>query len=95
MGALRGTDALVGTRGGAVAIAELHPVPRTIRTFEYPLPAGAVVVLHSDGLSDRWTADTCAGVLSRAPLFTAMTLMRDAGTRRDDASVLVARVPDR
>ncbi len=68
---------------------------RTIRCFDYPLPAGAVVVLHSDGLTDRWSAEDCRGVLARQALLTAMVLMRTAGTRRDDASVLVARVPDR
>lgn len=119
---------LAGTRGGAIAVAELDPnlgivryagvgnisgsvvadgrrrgmvsLPgiaghrmRSVRVFDYPVPPGAVVVLHSDGLSDRWTADAYSGVLARPPLFVAMTLLRDAGTRRDDASVVVARNP--
>jgi anti-sigma regulatory factor (Ser/Thr protein kinase) len=61
---------------------------RTIRSFDYPLPDDALVVLHSDGLSDRWTADGLQPTAS--PLLAAATLLRTAGTRVDDACVLVA-----
>lgn len=116
--------ALRGTRGGAVAVAELDLAARTarfcglgniaasvltadrkqgmvsvpgvagyqarvIRTFDYPLPEGAVVVLHSDGLTERWGPDP--DLLSGPPLLAAASLLRDAGVRRDDAGVLVAK----
>ena len=32
----------------------------TIRAFSYPLAADAIVVLHSDGVSGRWTRRTSA-----------------------------------
>ncbi len=64
----------------------------TIRTFEYPLPPGAVVVLHSDGVRTRWDASALGRVLNRSPLLIAATLMRDAGLRQDDACVVVGRV---
>lgn len=64
----------------------------TIRTFEYPLPTGAVVVLHSDGVRTRWDASALGRVLPRSPLLIAATLMRDAGLRQDDACVVVGRV---
>jgi anti-sigma regulatory factor (Ser/Thr protein kinase) len=62
---------------------------RTIREYEYPLAADAVVVLHSDGLTDRWNLADYPGLLRRTPLVVAGTLLRDAGVRRDDAGVLV------
>jgi anti-sigma regulatory factor (Ser/Thr protein kinase) len=63
---------------------------RTVREFAYDLPPDAVVVLHSDGLTDRWTVADYPGLLRRRPVVIAATLLRDAGLRRDDASVLVA-----
>lgn len=64
---------------------------REIREFTYPLAAGALVILHSDGLTDRWNLANYPGLVTRSPVVVAATLMRDAGKRRDDACVLVAR----
>jgi anti-sigma regulatory factor (Ser/Thr protein kinase) len=118
--------ALSGTRGAAVAVAEidpdaeivrfagigniagavLHPGGKrsmvslggvagfrnpTIRTFEYAYPPGAVVVMHSDGVRSRWSEADVRGLVGRAPLLLAATLLRDAGIRHDDACVLVGR----
>jgi anti-sigma regulatory factor (Ser/Thr protein kinase) len=120
--------AMRGTRGGAVAIADLDldrrtvrfaglgniaasvvaggrkhgmvSVPgiagyqaRTIKTFDYALPEGAAVVLHSDGLTGRWTPDNRDRLFGGNPLVIATALLRDAGVRQDDAGVLVARPP--
>jgi anti-sigma regulatory factor (Ser/Thr protein kinase) len=120
--------ALRGSRGGAVAVADLDllagkvrfagvgnvaaavltdgrkqgmiSVPgvagyqaRTIRAYEYELPEGAAVVLHSDGLTERWTMQRDSGLLGGSPVLIAMTLLRDAGARRDDACVLVGKPP--
>ncbi|WP_018655586.1 ATP-binding SpoIIE family protein phosphatase [Actinomadura flavalba] len=64
---------------------------RTFREYSYDLPAGGAVVLHSDGLTDRWkTADT-PGLLARAPLVVAAVLLRDAGVRQDDRSIVVIK----
>jgi anti-sigma regulatory factor (Ser/Thr protein kinase) len=122
--------AMRGTRGGAVAVADLDlerravrfaglgniaatvvadgrkngmvSVPgiagyqaRTIKTFDYSLPEGATVVLHSDGLTERWSPEDRIRLFNREPLLIAATLLRDAGVRKDDAGVLVARPPDR
>lgn len=62
-----------------------------VREYEYPFGAGATLVMHSDGVVDRWDLTDYPGLTGRSPLVTAATLLRDAGTRRDDASVLVAR----
>jgi anti-sigma regulatory factor (Ser/Thr protein kinase) len=64
---------------------------RTIREYDYPMEPDAVVVLHSDGLTDRWDLARYPGLLRRGPLVIAGTLLRDAGVRRDDAGVLVVR----
>jgi anti-sigma regulatory factor (Ser/Thr protein kinase) len=63
----------------------------SVRQFRYPLGDGALVVLHSDGLTDRWDLDRYPGLVGHTPVLVAATLLRDAGRRRDDASVLVAR----
>jgi anti-sigma regulatory factor (Ser/Thr protein kinase) len=64
---------------------------RTIRQFEYDAPPGAAIILHSDGLSSRWAAEALPGLTARDPLVAAAALLAEAGTRRDDASVLVLK----
>jgi anti-sigma regulatory factor (Ser/Thr protein kinase) len=64
---------------------------RRLREYEYLLPAGGVVVLHSDGVRDRWLPTAYPGLFDRAPQLVAAVLLRDAGLRRDDACVLAAR----
>ncbi|TYB39310.1 anti-sigma regulatory factor [Actinomadura chibensis] len=59
-----------------------------IREHGYALPPGAAVVLHSDGLTGRWRLDDHPGLLGCDPLLIAATLLRDAGVRHDDRSVL-------
>jgi anti-sigma regulatory factor (Ser/Thr protein kinase) len=66
---------------------------RDIREYRYAVPPGGAVVLHSDGLTDRWQPDDYPGLLEHEPLTIAATLLRDAGVRRDDACVLVANGP--
>ena len=64
---------------------------RMTREVQVPLTAGALVVLHSDGLTSKWSLDTYPGLRKRDPHLVAATLMRDAGVHRDDASVAVFR----
>jgi hypothetical protein len=52
-----------------------------------------MVVLHSDGLTDRRRSADTPGLLAHSPLVVAATLLRDAGIRSNDACVLVARGP--
>jgi anti-sigma regulatory factor (Ser/Thr protein kinase) len=117
---------LRGTRGGAVAVADVDLVARKVRfaglgniagavltdtrkqgmisvpgvaghqahalrAYDYDLPRGAAVVLHSDGLTERWTAGRDDGLLTGSPVVIAMALLRDAGVRKDDACVLVGK----
>jgi anti-sigma regulatory factor (Ser/Thr protein kinase) len=64
---------------------------RTIRQFEYTAPAGAAIILHSDGLSNRWEPGALPGLNARDPLVVGAALLAEAGTRRDDAAVLVLK----
>jgi hypothetical protein len=50
-----------------------------------------VLLMHSDGIVDRWNPADSPGLLTRSPLVIAATVLREAGTRRDDAGVLVAK----
>ncbi|MFJ2259313.1 ATP-binding SpoIIE family protein phosphatase [Streptomyces sp. NPDC087844] len=64
---------------------------RRLRTFEEPLPAHGALVMHSDGLTERWDHHTLPGLLRHTPLVMAGQLLREAGVRRDDASVVVIK----
>jgi anti-sigma regulatory factor (Ser/Thr protein kinase) len=81
-------------RRGLVSLPGIagHQRP-VVREYDYAFPAGASLVMHSDGVVDRWQLDDYPGLAGRAPLVMAATLLRDAGLRRDDACVLVARAP--
>jgi len=95
LGNIAGTVlALDGSRRGMVSLPGIagHQ-KRQIREYDYPLAPGSVVLMHSDGVVDRWTATDYPGLLTHSPQVIAATVLRDAGTRRDDAGVLVARAP--
>ncbi|MEV8316517.1 ATP-binding SpoIIE family protein phosphatase [Streptomyces sp. NPDC059900] len=64
---------------------------RRLRTFEEPLPEGGALAMHSDGLTERWDHTALAGLLHHSPLVIAGQLLREAGVRRDDASVVVVK----
>ena len=67
-----------------------HGVQRP-RAFDYELPPGGLLVLHSDGLRTGWDLAAYPGVARRDPLVTAALLIRDFERGRDDVSVVVAR----
>ncbi|WP_205826425.1 ATP-binding SpoIIE family protein phosphatase [Microbispora catharanthi] len=61
------------------------------RQYEYALPPHATVVLHSDGLTDRWDPVSFPGLFVHSPAVVGATLLRDAGSRRDDACVVTVK----
>jgi serine phosphatase RsbU (regulator of sigma subunit) len=69
-----------------------HQMP-TLRTVRLDLPPDGAVVMHSDGLTERWQASDLPGFLDHSPLVAAAQLLREAGIRRDDAGVVVAKGP--
>ena len=94
LGNIAGTVVSDGRRSGLVSLPGIagHNA-RSLRETEHPLPPDAVVVMHSDGVRERWDLDDYPGLLVHGPLVVAATVLRDAGGRRDDASVLVALPP--
>lgn len=81
-----------GRRRGLVSLPGIagHQRP-AIREYDYPFEPGSLLVMHTDGVVDRWQLTDYPGLAGRSPLVVAATLLRDAGVRRDDAGVLVAR----
>ncbi|BBH65617.1 hypothetical protein ACTI_23020 [Actinoplanes sp. OR16] len=81
-----------GTRRGMISMPGIAGHQRRqVREYAYPLEPGAVVLMHTDGVQDRWNVSDYPGLITRSPEVIAATMLRDAGTRRDDAGVLVAR----
>ncbi|MEV4799225.1 SpoIIE family protein phosphatase [Nonomuraea sp. NPDC049421] len=62
-----------------------------LREYDYAVPPHSLLVLHSDGLTERWDVTGLPGLSAHTPAVVAATLLRDAGTRRDDATVLAVR----
>ncbi len=69
-----------------------HTMPR-VQPVDIPVPSSARLVMHSDGISSRWRADSYPGLLARHPALLAGVLFRDYARARDDATVLVLREP--
>jgi hypothetical protein len=64
---------------------------RKVQEFVYPFPPGALLVLHSDGLTPHWRLDRYPGLAERDPAVIAGVLYRDCKRGRDDVTVLVLR----
>jgi anti-sigma regulatory factor (Ser/Thr protein kinase) len=64
---------------------------RRAREVSASVPEGAVVIMHSDGLTSKWDLHDYRGLFTHDPQLIAATLLRDAGIHRDDASVVVYR----
>lgn len=65
-----------------------HTMP-TLRPLSAPWPAGARLVMHSDGISGRWRLDAYPGLMAAHPALMAGIIFRDFARQRDDATVLV------
>lgn len=62
---------------------------RKVQGFEYPCPANALLVMHSDGIGTGWSGERYAPVLWKHPMLLAGMLYRDFSRGRDDATVVV------
>lgn len=65
-----------------------------VTEFSYDWPQGAVLVMHTDGLSTRWDLQQHPGLLLRHPSLIAGVLFRDFARGRDDACVVAYRAVD-
>ena len=65
---------------------------RKAQEFVYPWPAGALLVVHSDGLTTHWRLDQYPGLIRQDPAIIAAMLYRDHARPRDDVSVVACRL---
>ena len=64
---------------------------RKAQQLAYDWPERALLIMHSDGVSNRWSLDAHEGLIGRHPAVVAAVLLRDFGRGRDDATVVVVR----
>jgi anti-sigma regulatory factor (Ser/Thr protein kinase) len=64
---------------------------RKVNELVFDCPAGALVVLASDGITTQWDLAAYPGLATREPALIAGVLLRDHSRGRDDASVLVVK----
>jgi serine phosphatase RsbU (regulator of sigma subunit) len=80
---LEGTEHLV-PQNGIVG----HTMP-SVRAVSVPWPAGALLVMHSDGLTTRWRLEAYPGLPAAHPALVAGVIYRDFARERDDATIVV------
>jgi anti-sigma regulatory factor (Ser/Thr protein kinase) len=64
---------------------------RKLSDVAYAWPAHALLVLHSDGITSRWSLRESAGVLRCDPTLIAAWIIREHRRGRDDATVVVIK----
>ncbi len=64
---------------------------RKLSVYTYPWPEGALLLMHTDGLSSNWSFDTYPGLPLRHPSLIGGVLYRDYTRGRDDVTVVAAR----
>ena len=74
------------SRHGIVGHGTIQP-----REERVPWLPGGVLVLHSDGVGNRWSLDHYRGAANRSSAVLAALLWRDFGRTTDDATAVVAR----
>ena len=67
-----------------------HQQPN-LREVALPFAEGALLIMHSDGISARWKLDSYPGLRLRDPALVAAMLYRDFARHRDDATIVVVR----
>lgn len=64
---------------------------RKVQEFAYPCPKGSLIIVHTDGVSNRWDLADYPGLSARHPALIGAVLLRDFRRTADDAQVLVVR----
>ena len=82
-----------GSRGMVSHNGTLGAMLLRAQQFEYPCQSGDRVVMHSDGMSARWSIGDYVGLLPRHAAVIAGVLFRDHARGRDDTTVLVVGRP--
>jgi hypothetical protein len=90
IGNITGSLASLGRSQGLVSHnGTLGLNARRAQQFEYRCEPGALLVMHSDGVSARWDLRNRGDLLACHPAIIAATLWRDHGRERDDATIVV------
>jgi anti-sigma regulatory factor (Ser/Thr protein kinase) len=69
----------------------LGHVMRRVQEFEFDFPAGALLILHSDGLATRWSSQDYPGLLAKHAGLIAGVLYRDHNRGTDDVTVVALK----
>lgn len=65
-----------------------------VSAFQYTWNGEAILVMHSDGLTTQSSLDKHPGVIRRHPAVIAGLLYREYNRGRDDATVVVVKLPN-
>jgi hypothetical protein len=63
-----------------------------IRVFSEKLPKPALILLATDGISDRWDVDIYPGLWRSHPQLICAVIARDFGRLNDDATIVCGRI---
>ena len=63
-----------------------------VKVFKEQLPRAAIMVMSTDGISDRWDHESYPGLLGLDPQLLCGVVMRDYGRPNDDATILCGRL---
>ena len=69
----------------------LGHVMRRVQEFAFDFPKGALLILHSDGLTTRWSSADYPGLMAKHAGLIAGVLYRDHERGRDDVTVVVLK----
>ena len=61
-----------------------------VKVFHFAWHKGNILMMSSDGISDKFTPDSYPGLLTKHPMIIADLVLRDYGRNSDDATVIVA-----
>jgi len=70
-------------------------LPRVPQEYTYPIEQNTTLLMYSDGLVSKTSPSGYPGLQNRAPALAAGILYRDFSRRRDDATVLLAKIGGR
>ena len=67
----------------------LGHILRNFRVFQYPWVKGNIIIMTSDGISERYNPNKDPNFLKKHPIIIANTILKEYGKAHDDATVLV------
>ena len=62
---------------------------RNFRVFRYPWIKGNIIIMTSDGISERYVTNKYPNFFKKHPIIIASTILKEYGKAHDDATILV------